>query len=78
MAPSRRRPRHIELHDTGEDVAYRQRALTHFGHYTGIVDGEFTNGTQQAVIAFQAQGGLKDDGVCAEKTWEALARVHAE
>lgn len=68
----------VELHDTGEDVAYLQRALTQLSFYTGIVDGEFNDGTQQAVIAFQSHSSLKDDGVCGEKTWEALALVYAE
>jgi murein L,D-transpeptidase YcbB/YkuD len=68
----------VELHDTGEDVAYLQRALTQLGFYHGTVDGEFQNGTQTAVIALQQHYSLTDDGVCGEKTWEMLARVYSE
>jgi peptidoglycan hydrolase-like protein with peptidoglycan-binding domain len=68
----------VELHDTGDDVSYLQRALTQLGYFHDAVDGTFGNPTQTAVIAFQQHSSLKDDGVCGEKTWEALARVYSE
>jgi peptidoglycan hydrolase-like protein with peptidoglycan-binding domain len=64
--------------DTGEHVAYLQRALSHLGLYHGTADGDFGHGTEAAVRAFQRQNSLTEDGVCGEKTWEVLARVYSE
>jgi peptidoglycan hydrolase-like protein with peptidoglycan-binding domain len=68
----------IRRGDTGEHVAYLQRALTHLGHYHGTVDGDFGIATEIALQEYQRQNSLTDDGVCGEKTWETLARVYSE
>jgi N-acetylmuramoyl-L-alanine amidase len=36
------------------------------------VDGEYAHATRQAVESFQAQRGLRVDGVCGPETWAAL------
>lgn len=68
----------IRQGDTGEHVSYLQRALTHLGYYHGHADGDFGHGTETALMQFQEHSSLTADGVCGEKTWEALARVYAE
>jgi murein L,D-transpeptidase YcbB/YkuD len=68
----------VERGDRGDDVSYLQRALTQQGVYHGSVDGDFGTATQVAVSEFQQHHGLKADGVCGERTWEALAAVYAE
>lgn len=50
----------------GSEVKVLQR-------YLGVpVDGIFGKGTQQAVIEFQSQNGLKPDGIVGPRTWEKL------
>ena len=36
------------------------------------VDGRFGKLTEAAVRQFQRENGLKADGACGEKTWEAV------
>ena len=38
----------------------------------GAVDGKFGSRTLEAVKAFQAENGLKIDGVAGQETWKAL------
>lgn len=68
----------VEHGDRGDDVSYVQRALIQQGFYHGSVDGDFGTATQAAVSEFQQHHGLHVDGVCGERTWEALAAVYAE
>lgn len=52
----------IKLSARGDHVKALQTRLQELGYYTGTVDGQFGQGTQNAVIAFQTQHGLDADG----------------
>ena len=60
----------------GEAVKALQERLIELGYgmYLGRwgADGEFGNGTENAVMAFQGAMGLEVDGVVGPKTWAAL------
>lgn len=56
----------------GNDVTYLQQRLTAKGYGVGAVDGKFGSRTLEAVKAFQAENGLKIDGVAGQETWKAL------
>lgn len=56
----------------GEWVTYLQQLLTQAGYDPGPVDGDFGNGTLQAVEALQAANGLAVDGVVGPATWAVL------
>ena len=49
-----------------------QQALLDLGYYEGVVDGQYGDGTTQAVKQFQAQHGLADDGLAGEATLSLL------
>ncbi|MEZ5099014.1 MAG: peptidoglycan-binding domain-containing protein [Thermoleophilia bacterium] len=57
---------------SGERVVALQRALASIGHDPGASDSDFGTRTENAVKAFQAQAGLKDDGVVGAKTIQAI------
>jgi peptidoglycan hydrolase-like protein with peptidoglycan-binding domain len=65
----------LRLGDTGTTVSSLQSMLKSAGFYTGGVDGNFGEGTQTALIAFQAAAGLSADGVAGTQTLEKLAGV---
>ncbi|MBR3905711.1 MAG: peptidoglycan-binding protein, partial [Clostridia bacterium] len=46
----------------GEMVIQLQQRLQQLGFYTGTVDGQYGNGTKNAVLIFQKQHGLEADG----------------
>lgn len=56
----------------GEDVKEVQRALEARGLYRKGIDGDFGDGTYQAVVALQRQSGLDVDGVVGDATRRAL------
>ena len=60
--------------DTGEDVRALQMALVELGFDCGKwgADGDFGDGTEMAVQAFQSTHGLEPDGVVGPKTAAAL------
>ena len=49
-----------------------QGRLHDLGYHVGSVDGGFGRLTRDAVLAFQADNGLKVDGVVGDVTWSAL------
>jgi peptidoglycan hydrolase-like protein with peptidoglycan-binding domain len=49
-----------------------QRALKNAGYYSGTVDGKAGAGTKDSIRRFQADHGLKADGVCGRGTWAKL------
>ena len=49
-----------------------QTALKNAGYYNGGVDGKVGPGTTDAIRRFQADNGLKADGVCGRQTWSKL------
>ena len=56
----------------GEKVWKLQERLQVLGYYTDAVDGQFGQGTQDAVIAFQKKNGLEADGYAGEETQKVL------
>lgn len=58
--------------DTGEAVRDLQVRLSGAGHDVGGDRGEFGEATESAVRAFQAERGLRIDGICGRQTWSAL------
>ena len=60
--------------DTGPLVLRLQYLLSYWKFLNaGDVDGVFGNATEDAVRSFQADQGLKADGVAGERTWLALS-----
>ena len=55
--------------DKGTRLHERLKVL---GYYDGEIDGQFGQGTQEAVIAFQMKNGLDADGYAGEKTQALL------
>jgi len=49
-----------------------QTALAGAGYYTGKIDGKIGPESQKAIKAFQADNGLKVDGIVGPKTWDKL------
>lgn len=58
--------------DKGENVRQLQGILRLAGYYDGELDGSYGPKTTEAVTAFQAANGLKDDGKAGPKTLEVL------
>lgn len=56
----------------GDEVKRLQERLQALGYYAGECDGQFGPGTQTAVMLFQAQHGLTDDGVAGDATRQLL------
>lgn len=56
----------------GNDVKEIQTRLSQIGFYTGSIDSSFGTATKQAVIKFQANTGLSQDGSCGPTTWDRL------
>ena len=64
----------IKKGSTGPDVVECQQDLILLGYDVGRTgaDGIYGQKTEDAVKAFQKDHGLKADGICGPKTWEAL------
>lgn len=62
----------LQKNSIGIEVKQLQQRLKDLGYYSGDVDGQYGAGTQMAVTAFQAQHGLKADGVAGEQTLAML------
>lgn len=61
------------LGDSGEPVRDIQARLAGLGHTCpNDPPGEFGEGTRQAVLAFQEERGLDQDGIVGPDTWRAL------
>lgn len=56
----------------GEKVWKLQERLRDLGYYSGDLDGQFGQGTRDAVIAFQKKNGLDPDGYAGEETQKRL------
>jgi len=56
----------------GDAVKELQELLKKYKIYTGAIDGEFGPLTTKGVIAFQHRVFLKEDGIVADITWQAL------
>lgn len=58
--------------DDNDAVRLLQSKLKAYGFYTGSVDGDFGDGTEEAVKAFQRANGLKADGKAGSDTLNKL------
>ncbi len=63
---------------SGESVVQLQQRLQQLGYYTGSLDGQYGNGTAEAVRIFQAQHSLSADGIAGEKTLVVLFSANAK
>lgn len=61
--------------DKGEYVTLMQTELIQKGYPCGDTgaDGKFGTQTEKALKRFQKDSGLVEDGICGQKTWEALS-----
>ena len=62
----------LKVGSTGSEVRRLQTRLKELGYYKGSVDGDFGEGTETAVKAFQQQNGLTVDGKAGAYTQEKL------
>lgn len=71
--PAASRPT-VKKGDSGSCVSTLQSSLVARGYSVGTagVDGSFGNGTYYAVVAFQSDNSLGDDGVVGPATWTKL------
>ena len=64
--------RNLSLGKEGEDVYWLQMKLKELGFYTGTVTGQYREGTQKAVKAYQRARGLEADGTAGKQTLQYL------
>ncbi len=62
----------LESGDSGEEVKKLQKRLIELGYLTGSADGKFGSGTKEAVKAFQAAVGIKQNGEANAQTQKEL------
>src|SRR5277367_2727942 len=65
----------LKFGDSGQPVVALQGALQNARFNPGNIDGQFGNGTQAAVIAFQQSEGLLADGVVGAVTAAKLGLI---
>lgn len=64
--------RSLSVGKEGEDVYWLQMKLKELGFYTGTVTGQYREGTQKAVKAYQRTRGLSEDGTAGRQTLKVL------
>ena len=67
--------RTLKLGMKGQNVRELQEALTLREYSLGKIDGNFGNKTKLAIIAFQKDAGLVQDGEYGPKTKKALEQI---
>lgn len=60
----------LKIGSSGTLVQYLQSTLKLLGFYKGNIDGIFGNQTRQAVIIFQREFGIAQDGIIRAKLLE--------
>ncbi len=65
-------PSSLKVGSSGSEVRQLQRRLKDLGYYKGSVDGDFGEGTETAVRAFQNTNGLYVDGKAGTNTLNKL------
>lgn len=64
--------RNLQVGREGEDVYWLQMKLKELGFYTGTVTGQYREGTEKAVKAYQRARGLTVDGKAGRQTLQYL------
>jgi len=59
----------------GPEVVYLQTILSLLGYYKGNIDGIFGTQLEHSVKTFQADYGLRIDGIVGVETWSELQSV---
>jgi len=62
----------LQFGDVGADVSQLQLNLQQLGYYRGPISGTFDGFTEQAVIDFQRDAGLRIDGIVGQNTERAI------
>ena len=57
----------------GDDVIQLQNQLQELGFYTYRIDGHFGQHTHDALVTYQLNSGIQDDGMCGPETLRALS-----
>ncbi|MCQ2453557.1 MAG: peptidoglycan-binding protein [Clostridia bacterium] len=68
----------LQVNSVGIEVKQLQERLKELEYYTGVVDGQYGNGTKAAVKAFQEQHKLTADGIAGDKTIALLYSTSAQ
>lgn len=68
----------LSVGSEGETVYWLQMKLKEMGYYTGTVTGQFREGTEKAVKAFQRANGLSVSGRADKATLQCLYRIVEE
>lgn len=63
--------------DSSSQVRAMQNRLKELGYYTNTVDGQYGYSTRQAVLAFQKNNGLTQDGIAGEATLKKMVSSSA-
>lgn len=63
----------LKIGSTGTLVQYLQSTLKTLGFYKGSIDGIFGSQTKSAVITFQREFGISQDGIVGPNTWTKLS-----
>lgn len=63
--------------ESGDQVKAMQARLKELGYYSNTLDGQYGYGTRQAVIAFQRNNGLTQDGIAGEATLKKMVSSSA-
>ncbi|MBR4538570.1 MAG: peptidoglycan-binding protein [Clostridia bacterium] len=64
--------RSLKVGSEGQDVYWLQMKLKELGFYSGTVTGQYREGTQKAVFAYQRSRGLDSSGTANIRTLETL------
>ncbi len=67
----------LRMGSSGAEVKKLQNRLKELKYYNGVVDGDYGQGTYNAVKAFQANNNLTADGVAGPRTLEAIYSYYA-
>ena len=62
----------------GQTVYDVQARLRELGYYPYEPDAKFGSGTREAVLRFQAENGLDEDGIVGEDTFKTLMSAEAK